>query len=241
MAGGHPNVYLYCANDPINGKDPSGLGGDGYWKDVGKVFKGYWIVGTHGAIWNWPTRLSEAKQLAVYVASSGLTLATAQTLLSAQWCYFWDGLSGTDPERFGESFGLVLISSASIGVGSMVSGAGGATAGLSGSIARAPVTFIKFSTKSLQHSISRGHGPDFGVQGNWSKAAGQALQSAITKHCSAPGTTQIKGYYRGKPALFYTNPQTGLTAIFDMQGHYMSGWKFSATQLQYLLTTGRVN
>jgi hypothetical protein len=28
VAGGHPNVYLYCANDPVNAKDPSGLSQD---------------------------------------------------------------------------------------------------------------------------------------------------------------------------------------------------------------------
>lgn len=182
--------------------------------------------------------MNEAKQLAAYVSANGLSWAAAQTLLSAQWCYFWDGLSGTDPERFGESFGLILLSSAGVGGKSLISGS---VAGLSGPPTRASLTLIKFSVKSLNHSISRGHSPDFGVKGNWSKSTGQALQSAITKHCRASGTMQIRGFFRGKDAIFFTDKSTGLTAIFDGQGNFIGGWLFSKSQMHYLMTTGRVN
>ena len=42
VAGGHPNVYLYCGNDPLNAADPYGLWDWAkYFRDVGNVFVGY--------------------------------------------------------------------------------------------------------------------------------------------------------------------------------------------------------
>ncbi|HEX2092751.1 MAG TPA: colicin D domain-containing protein [Longimicrobiaceae bacterium] len=109
-------------------------------------------------------------------------------------------------------------------------------AGVARFLSRFASRAMNFSTGSLQHAFR--HAKDFGVTGNWSKAAGQAFQQAIQNHIRNPGTLVVRGTYRGNPVTHFFNPNTGLNVIRDAQGGFLSGWRLSAKQIEYLLRTG---
>jgi hypothetical protein len=108
--------------------------------------------------------------------------------------------------------------------------------GVAGLLSRFASRAMSFSTQSLQHAFK--HAADFGMGGNWSKAAGAAFQQAIQSHIRAAGTLVIRGTYRGNPVTHFFNPKTGLNVIRDAQGAFQSGWRLSAKQIEYLLRTG---
>jgi hypothetical protein len=95
---------------------------------------------------------------------------------------------------------------------------------------------MSFTSKSLQHAFK--HATDFGIRGNWSTAAGQAFQQAIQNHVRNAGTLVIRGTFRGNPVTHFFNPSTGLNVIRNAQGAFLTGWRLSAKQIEYLLRTG---
>lgn len=56
----------------------------------------------------------------------------------------------------------------------------------------------------------------------------------------SPTTQAIKGTYRGQPVTHFVDPQTGLNVIRDSSGNFLSGWKLSPKQLEYVTTTGKL-
>jgi len=94
------------------------------------------------------------------------------------------------------------------------------------------------TNKQLQKKFK--HAGDFGVEGNFSKANAGKFNQAIQKHINAPGTKEIQGVYRGNPATFQTNPNTGLTVIQNPNGSFLSGWKLNPQQLQHVLKDGKL-
>jgi hypothetical protein len=66
------------------------------------------------------------------------------------------------------------------------------------------------------------------------------FSSAIQKHVDAAGTRVIPGAYRGASVTHFVNPNTGLNAIRDSSGNFLSGWKLSSPQLEHVLTTGKL-
>lgn len=86
------------------------------------------------------------------------------------------------------------------------------------------------------------HASQFGVDGPYNKANGQAFISAIEQFTKSPDTEIISGTFRGQPAIHYVNPETGPHASFAASGpnvgQYLGGWQSSGDQLAYLLYNG---
>ncbi|THF48563.1 hypothetical protein E6C50_14470 [Flavobacterium supellecticarium] len=83
------------------------------------------------------------------------------------------------------------------------------------------------------------HAKDFGVTGNWSKAMAGEFEGVIKTHIK--GLTPIQGTYRGtQQVLHYYNSSTGLNVMTDISGNLVGGWKLSADQVKYLLSTGAI-
>lgn len=97
---------------------------------------------------------------------------------------------------------------------------------------------LRTSTQQLQSKFK--HAADFGIQGNYNAANGTAFRSAINQHINSPGVQVMQGTYRGNPVTHYVNPQTGLNAMSNSAGEFLSGWKLSPQQLQHVLTSGKL-
>ena len=97
---------------------------------------------------------------------------------------------------------------------------------------------LNVEQRTLQHMFGR-HARDFGVSGNWNKAMAGEFEGVLRTHMK--GITPIPGTYRGtQQVLHYYNPSTGLNVMTDMGGNLIGGWKLSADQVKYLLTTGAI-
>lgn len=97
---------------------------------------------------------------------------------------------------------------------------------------------LSIQPRSLQHMFGR-HAGDFGVTGNWNKAMAVKFEEIIRNHMR--GLTPIQGTYRGtQQALHYFNPATELNVMTDLSGNLLGGWKLSADQIKYLLSSGSI-
>ena len=94
--------------------------------------------------------------------------------------------------------------------------------------------------KKLSHEY--GHAGDFGVTGNWKKANGQAFETALETHITAPATVQILGTYRStQEVLHYVDLATNLWACTKKDdGALVAAWKLATSQLDMLLSSGIV-
>ncbi|WP_123414700.1 hemagglutinin repeat-containing protein [Pseudomonas brassicacearum] len=99
-------------------------------------------------------------------------------------------------------------------------------------------TNIAFGKGQLQHAYK--HAADFGLLGNANKETLSEFEGVIQNHIAAPGTKLIQGEYRGKPVTHFVDPSTGLNVIRDSSGNFLSGWKLSSKQLQYVLKSGKL-
>ncbi|EYT60935.1 colicin D domain-containing protein [Microbacterium sp. UCD-TDU] len=106
--------------------------------------------------------------------------------------------------------------------------------------AQNPMTVHRSVTvRTVQAQKKFKHANDFGVAGNYSPTNAQSFASAIVAHVRSPNTISITGEYRGASVTHYYNPQSGINVI--LQGDdFLSGWKLSSTQVENLLTTGRL-
>jgi len=94
------------------------------------------------------------------------------------------------------------------------------------------------SQSKLQHEFK--HAPDFGVEGNWSKANGEAFKQAIYNHIYRVENA-IKGTYRGNTSVtHYFDPTNNLNVMLDSKGNYIGGWKLSVEQVANLLRNGNI-
>lgn len=100
-----------------------------------------------------------------------------------------------------------------------------------------PHHYMRMSDQGLMHA------EDFGIKGPYNKASGQAFIRAIEQFVKNPGTRQIRGTFRGQPAIHYVD-STGLHASFAANGpnvgEYLGGWRSVGDQLAYLLQDGKL-
>lgn len=98
---------------------------------------------------------------------------------------------------------------------------------------------INTSAKQLQRKFK--HAKDFGVLGNFSKANSKKFNSAINQHLNASSTKVIQGKYRGNSVTHHLNPKTGLNAMTDSSGKFISGWRLGSEQLKNVKKHGGLN
>jgi RHS repeat-associated protein len=149
-------------------------------------------------------------------------------------------LHGTAKER-GNITGQILFAvvgtkGMNAGVSALKNAARGARAAEAAGVIAEGV--LNVEQRSLQHMFSR-HAKDFGVTGNWNKAMASKFEGVLRTHVK--GLTPIQGTYRGtQKALHYYNSNSGLNVMTDVNGNLLGGWKLSAEQTKYLLTTGAI-
>ncbi|WZU00995.1 hypothetical protein MGH68_16180 [Erysipelothrix sp. D19-032] len=93
----------------------------------------------------------------------------------------------------------------------------------------------KYETSKLQHEFK--HAKDFGIEGNWNKANGDAFQNALNNHVKSADSI-LQSTYRGQDVHVYINSVTGNGTYFDLNGNFIGGWKFSLEQMNFHLTNG---
>lgn len=77
--------------------------------------------------------------------------------------------------------------------------------------------------------------------GSWNSHNGKAFQKAILDHIQNQVTQVIHGTYRGSiSGTHHYNPESGLWVFVDHQGNFITGWKLSPEQLEYLQLTGNI-
>ncbi|MEO0460585.1 MAG: colicin D domain-containing protein [Myxococcota bacterium] len=95
---------------------------------------------------------------------------------------------------------------------------------------------VSHTSKQLQKKFK--HAEDFGVSGSYTKDNATKFLEAIQEHVSSGRTQEILGQYRGKPAIHFLDPETGLNVVTDTAGNFVTGWKLSVQQLEDVLTRG---
>ncbi len=88
----------------------------------------------------------------------------------------------------------------------------------------------KYNTSKLQHEFK--HSSDFGINGSWNKASGEAFKNALVNHVNTSDTI-LKSTFRGDDVIVYFNKTTGLGTYFDLSGNFVSGWKLNPNQLHF--------
>ena len=106
-AGG-ANLYGFCEGNPVNASDPNGTDSTGtYWGDVGQVFAGY------GDVLNPVKAYQSGKALYAIAKTKGAGTAGHVFVQGTVQAYTaWTTTS--DPRAFGQSFGTVLLTAASV-------------------------------------------------------------------------------------------------------------------------------
>ena len=97
---------------------------------------------------------------------------------------------------------------------------------------------VGLNRNQLQHGFK--HAEDFGILGNANNKSIAEFSSAIQNHVNAPNTQAIQGTYRGQTVTHFVDPSSGLNVIRDSSGNFLSGWKLSPKQLEYVLSTGKL-
>ena len=103
----------------------------------------------------------------------------------------------------------------------------------------ADIPKTKFDNASKLQKKFSSHAKDFGIQGNWNSASGQAFQDAIQNHInSAPEI--YRTLFRGQEVYAYINPKTSLLVYTDLEGSFISGWSLNAEQLLFHRMNGKL-
>jgi RHS repeat-associated protein len=116
-------------------------------------------------------------------------------------------------------------------------GATGARTGCSAAETGAASAKNVLITQPRQLQAKFGHAADFGVTGNFNRANAANFNEAVFQHINAPGTTSIRGTYRGDPVTHFLDPATGLNVI-SRDGVFVSGWRLNPDQLANVLRNG---
>ncbi|MBK6520203.1 MAG: hypothetical protein IPG04_40260 [Polyangiaceae bacterium] len=90
--------------------------------------------------------------------------------------------------------------------------------------------------KSTLQKLHDKHGTDFGAIGKFKHGKNEGeVSRAIHQHINAPETLSIEGKFRGRPAKFYLDPNTGLNVVVSPADELLGGWKLSPEQQSNVL------
>jgi len=97
---------------------------------------------------------------------------------------------------------------------------------------------LKITISQLEKKFK--HAVDFGVNEGRSKVGFEQFGRAIQDFVKQGSNKVINGTFRGQPATFHVDPQTGLSVIKDASGKFLSAWKLNVDQLRNVLTRGKL-
>jgi RHS repeat-associated protein len=240
--------YTYGPGDPINGNDPDGMVWvilDDYsvvWLDdpgVTVIADRYGVSEAEFLNNTWDDFSISGPYITDYYNTF---MGPSGGLYVTEWVYdayeyYPVGKTSyyipPNPAIYPDDIGLLIMVTPIVRGLSAASGAelaGGAGA------AKESSRILNMTTNQLQTKFN--HAADFGVTGNWNKAAAGKFSSAINQHINSPGVKIIHGTYHRQPAVHYLNPNTGLNVISRPNGQFWSGWKLSPEQLQNVMQHG---
>ena len=105
---GGENLYGFCGGNPVNGSDEDGTASTGtYWGDVGQVFAGY------GDVLN-PVKSYQSGKALYTIARTQGAAAAGHAFVKGTRQAFTAWTTTSDPREFGQSFGTVLVTAASV-------------------------------------------------------------------------------------------------------------------------------
>jgi len=97
---------------------------------------------------------------------------------------------------------------------------------------------INISQNQLQKKFK--HAVDFGIMGNYNQLNSIQFKQAILFHLDHNQTNAIKGTYRGQNVTHFYNPVSDLNVIVTIAGNFITGWRLTQKQAEYLTTTGNL-
>jgi len=181
-------------------------------------------------------RLASLRWLGVFVCALATLLSAANSASALEPAQTKTRVWGFD---FAEhnSFGLFGAASSGKHLGNRLARAEAASGSLLAARGAGQASEVLLRTgQQLQAKFK--HAKDFGVVGNYSKANAAEFSRAIHQHINSPGVRAIQGTYHKQPVTHYLDPSSGLNAMADPAGNFISGWKLSPGQLQNVVTHG---
>ncbi|HEX7379255.1 MAG TPA: colicin D domain-containing protein [Pirellulales bacterium] len=97
---------------------------------------------------------------------------------------------------------------------------------------------MNITTQQLEKKFK--HAGDFGVIGTATQANLEAFDAALRKHVANGDTVHIQGWYRGQEVFLHVDSGTALAVITDKMANFVSGWRLSTQQLEYVLREGKL-
>lgn len=95
---------------------------------------------------------------------------------------------------------------------------------------------ISFTNKKLQHESK--HAGDFGLTGNWNNDFATKYKTVIENHINN-ATDVFQSTYRGEKVYVHYDSKTQIGTYTSLNGEYVGGWKFSASQIDFHLKNGK--
>ncbi len=214
---------------------------DNFWFGVGDlllalahgVFAVLSAYGLRAGFFNAPPKvLLQLQSLKALGPSGGRQMLVLVASQAELWRFV---TSQVVPALLGTSF--VLMSS-TLGASGSSGSSGGSSGGDSGSASSEPDRQLKATDKQIQKKFK--HAKDFGVDGNYNRANADRFKKALESHVKRPDVQPVAGKYRGTPAFHYVDAASRVNVVTDTSGNFVSGWKLSVKQLEYVLTTGNL-
>ncbi|MBV8361280.1 MAG: hypothetical protein JO189_25590 [Deltaproteobacteria bacterium] len=94
---------------------------------------------------------------------------------------------------------------------------------------------ISLNLTSAQLQSKFKHASDFGINGNYSLENAARFAKALNDFVHSSDVIVLQGMFRGQPAIFYLDPKTRLNVIADRAGRFVTGFRLSTQQLDYVL------
>jgi hypothetical protein len=100
--------------------------------------------------------------------------------------------------------------------------------------ARAPQGERPFSVPALQAKTHHKHAKVFGVSENYNNTSSADLERAMREFVAQPSTVRINGTWHKQPAMMYSNYDTHVTVVCDVDGTYWTTMKLKDKQFWHL-------
>jgi uncharacterized protein YukE len=104
--------------------------------------------------------------------------------------------------------------------------------------ARFPQDERPFTVPRRQAKSHHKHAEVFGVSSNYSKASAAQLDRAMRDFVAQPSTVRIDGTWKQRPAMMYTNYDTGQVVLCHVDGRFMSAFVMKSRQRWHLWHNG---